>query len=564
MTSSRSNSWLIFLVVLAGSAFLLPASATAGNRKRVVVLELEGPKAEKFHEDLVKLIKKTHTIIPVDKWNGIAEELDASSPNEKNIKKVAKKLKIDAIVSGKIEKRRDNYIIQLKLREGKTGALVGNRIDVKAEGPRIDGQASSDLKDELIGAIDSVSTNKGGGGDSDSEDEDKPVKKKAGKKDDSDSEDEDKPAKKGFSKKKMTDEEDAEDKPAKKGFTKRDDDETNETRNSKKDDEDKPKKGKKDKDDEEDSPLPKGKKVVKKDDKKDKDDSEDEDGDKKPKKKVAKKDDESDGEEEGEGVEKSGDAVDDSEALSPGERAVDAVLGLSLNARQMAFSYASDLGNAPKPYKGVPVAGLLLDATIYPLAFGHKRHDILRGLGFKLMYDKVIKINSKQAGVTLPTSESRFAVGGAFRYPIGKAVVGATLSYSKQSFTIGSAGGVTSELPDVDYSIVEPAVFARYSITPKVILNVDAGFIAILDTGAIQSNTNYGAATVSGYELALGGDYLLTKNIFVRAAFKLESITMKFKGTGAMSTGRDADPAQDVFGATDKYIGGAATVGYLY
>ena len=551
MTSLKSNRWLVALVVLAGW-LVLPTSADAG-RKRVVVLELEGPKAEKFHDDLVKLIKKTHTIIPVDKWNGIAEELDASSPNDKNIKKVAKKLKIDAVITGKIEKRRDEYIIQLKLREGKSGNMVGSRIDVKSEGPRIDGQATSDLKDELIAAIDGVASNRGGGSDDESEDEEKPAKKKAGKKDDEESADEEKPAKKGFGKK--NDEEtnasrmkkDDEEKPAKK---------------AKKDDEEKPAKKMKNEDEEEDSPLPKSKKVAKKDD----EESEEEDGeDKKPKKKVAKKDDEESEDEDSVEASSGGGGLEGSEALTPGERAVDVVLGLSLNARRMSFSYASDLGNNPKPYKGVPVAGVLLDATVYPLAIGHKRHDMLKNIGLTVMYDKVIKINSKQGDVTLPTTQARYAFGAAFRYPIGeKFVVGATLRYGRQNFTISTVGGVSAEIPNVNYTILDPSIFLRYMATPKIILNVNLGFMAFLNTGAIQKNDSYGAATVTGFEGEIGGDYLLTKNIFARASFRFESIGFKFKGSGAMTTGRDTDMEQDVFGASDKYLGGAVTVGYLY
>ena len=536
MTNSRSNSWLTILVALVGW-LVLPTSADAGGRKRVVVLELEGPKAEKFHDDLVKLIKKNHTVIPIDKWNGTAEELDASSPNDKNIKKVAKKLKIDAIVQGKIEKRRDEYIIQLKLRAGKSGAVVGNRIDVKADGPRIDGSASGDLKDELIPAIDSVTSNRAGGGDDEAEEEEeKPAKKKPAKKDEEEAEEEEeKPAKKGFSRKK-DDEEAEEEKPAKKGFSRKKDDE-----------------------EEDDAPLPKPKKVAKKDD------EESEEEEEKPRKKVAKRD---DGEEEEDGIEASseeeGESVAGSEALRPGERAVDAVIGLSFNARRMAFTYSSDLGNKPRPYKGVPVAGVLLDATVYPLAFGHKRKDMLKNLGATVMYDQVIKINSKQGTTTLPTSQSHWAVGAVFRYPLGKATVGASLRYGRQAFTIGSSGGVTSEMPNVNYTILDPGAFLRYEVSPKIILNASFGYMAFLGTGAIQKNDQYGAATVTGFEGELGGDYLLTKNIFARASFKFETIGFKFKGTGSQSTMRDTDMEQDVFGARDNYIGGTVTVGYLY
>ena len=596
MTSSKSNRWLVALVVLVGW-LVLPTSADAG-RKRVVVLELEGPKAEKFHDDLVKLIKKTHTIIPVDKWNGTAEELDASSPNDKNIKKVAKRLKIDAVITGKIEKRRDEYIIQLKLREGKSGTMVGGRIDVKSEGPRLDGQASSDLKDELIAAIDGVASNRGGGGSSEDEgdDEEKPAKKKPGKKDADESADEEKPAKKGFGKKKdpeesadeekpakkkpskKDDEESAdEEKPAKKGFGKKNDDETNASRMKKdeeekpakkmkkEDEEEKPAKKAKKEDEEEDSPLPKPKKTAKKDEAKN-DESDEEDGEtQKPKKKVAKKDDAESDEEDSVEASGGGGGLEGSAALTPGERAIDAVLGLSFNARRMSFSFASDLGNSPKPYKGVPVAGVLIDATIYPLAVGHKRHDMLKNIGLTVMYDKVIKINSKQGAVTLPTTEARYAFGAAFRYPVGqKFVVGATLRYGRQNFTISSVGGVSAEIPNVNYTILDPSIFAHFLATPKIILNLNLGFMAFLDTGAIQKNDSYGAATVTGFEGEIGGDYLLTKNIFARASFRFESISFKFKGSGAMTTGRDTDPEQDVFGASDKYLGGAVTVGYLY
>lgn len=530
MTSSRSSSWFILVALVIG--LLVPATAAhAGGKKRVVVLELEGPKAEKFHADLVKLLKKNHTVIPVDKWNGTAEELDAASSNEKDLKKVAKKLKIDAIVTGKVQKRRDEYILQLRIRAGKSGATVGNSVEVKSEEARLDGTASSDLKDELIPVIDSVGSNRGG--DDEGDDEEKPSKKKKDK-DEGDSEDEEKPAKKGFSRKQDDEEETAALK------TKKD------SRNDSKKDED-----------EEESPLPKAKKSSKKSD----DEGDDEDKPKK-KKKVAKRD---DGEEE-EGVEESSEegGMEGAEALRPGERAIDAVLGLSFNARRMAFTYESGLGNTPKPYKGVPVAGVLIDATVYPLAVGHKRKDMLKNLGINVMYDKVIKIQSKQGTTTLPTSQSHYAFGASFRYPLGKATVGARLRYGRQAFTIGSAGNVTSEMPNVNYTIVDPAVFLAYEVSPKLTLNVNLGYMAFLNAGAIQKNDAYGAATITGFEGELGGDYSLTKNIFVRAAFRFETIGFKFKGTGAMSTMRDTDAEQDVFGARDNYIGGAVTAGYLY
>jgi hypothetical protein len=42
-------------------------------------------------------------------------------------------------------------------------------------------------------------------------------------------------------------------------------------------------------------------------------------------------------------------------------------------------------------------------------------------------------------------------------------------------------------------------------------------------------------------------------------------MSFSFGTTGTMATGRDNDPAtQDVLGATDRYIGGVATLGLVY
>jgi hypothetical protein len=575
---------LVVLCALVGAGGVAEA-----GRKRVVVLDFEGPKGDKFHDDLVKLIKKTHTVVPTDKWNGTAEEMDASAVSEKNIKKVAKKLKIDAVVEGKIEKRRDEFIIRLKLHEGRSGELVGNPIDTKADGPRIDGRAQRDLKDELVDAIDNVESNhlgtsdddvgpvaKKGAKKTDDEDaDDKPVVKKGAKKTDED--DDDKPVKKGFSKHvddergnekvekkgaKKTDEDD--DKlPAKKGAKKadEDDDKLPAKKGAKKtDDDDKlpaKKVAKKTADGDDDDKLP-AKKLAKKTD--DGDDG----NDKRGKKKVASSDDEGNTEVDAE----AGPALDAATAVSPGERALDAVLGLSVTARRMAFTIRPGLLMKPPNYRGTPVGGAMIDATVYPLAVGHKRADMLKNIGLNVMYDRVFKVNSKDAtGKVFASTESRFGFGGVFRYAFGRTatspVVIGSLGYGSQAFSITS--GTTIGIPNVKYSIFEPGAGLRFPITAKIIAGLDAKFMVITSAGQIQDATQYGTGSVLGFEGALGVDYLITPNIFARAAFRAETIGLNFKGTGTLSTMRDGDPTtKDVSGARDNYIGGMATVGYLY
>jgi hypothetical protein len=532
--TSRRWAALVVLCVVTG----LAGVAQAGGRKRVVVLEFEGPKSEQFHAELVKLIKKTHTVVSTDKWNGTAEELGASGVSEKNLKKVAKKLKVDAVVEGKIEKRRDEFIIKLKLHQGKTGELVGSPIGTKAGGPRIEGKAQRELNDELIGAIDNVEPNRAAGAPDD--EDDKPAKKLA---------DDDRPAKK------VARHEDDEDKPAHRGFSKksdagRDAESEDAPRKKKVDDEDRPARRVAKADDEDALPPKKAKKR--------RHDDDEDAAPRKRKKRVASEDDE--------GVEaEAGPALTKAEQLTPAERALDAMIGMTLTARRLSFQFRSGF-TAPTPgYKGNPVGGAMLDATFYPLAFGHTRRDIYKNIGVNVMYDRVLKIDSKDSmGNVLDTKASRWAVGGVFRYPISNApdsiVVGGTLSYGKQLFRIANA----VDIPSVNYSIYEPGVLARLPIG-KLTFGLDAGVLIINDTGQLQDQQHYGTTTLIGYEGELSADYMLTSNIFLRAAFRAETIRFKFEGNGALTTAHDGDPMTvDVRTGQDNYFGGFVTAGYVY
>src|SRR5262245_5922357 len=100
MTSSRSKTSISRWIAVVAVLVLGIGAAEAGGRKRVVVLDFEGPKADKFHDDVVRLVKKNHTVVATEKWNTAAEEADAGSINDKNIKKIAKKLKVDGVITG--------------------------------------------------------------------------------------------------------------------------------------------------------------------------------------------------------------------------------------------------------------------------------------------------------------------------------------------------------------------------------------------------------------------------------------------------------------------------------
>jgi hypothetical protein len=519
MTSSTSNtsrsSWLCAAVLV-----LWTSIAFAGH-KRVVVLDFDGPKADKFHDEIVKALKKKdHTIIGTDKWNGTAEELQATKLNKKNARKIAKRLKVDGIVTASIEKSDEGYVVHVKLRAGKSGAVVAEQIDLKSEGTKL---SRKEINDQLVTPIEGLEDNGGGAAetpDAGGDDDGAPATTSAHG---------------AFSKHGAGTEQTGADATETKTATKTKD------------------------------PEPK------------------------PEETHHKKHGQVASTTEDDGTSVSATAHVDEPApsgdlLTPAMRAVDFGVGMSFTARHLSYSVSPTLSNVPPGYKqGIPVAGGVLDATVYPFAITHKSTGILTDLGIEVMYDKVIDISSKknyidmttmaQQTATLATDEDHFSIGAVFRYPLNEGfVVGGKLMYMNQQFEIAQSfqnGTMTvgTDVPNVHYSAVQPNAFVHYTVTPQIIANADFGFDFITKTGDITSDkTGYGGAKDLGFEFTGGIDYKLTKAFFARALFHFEEISMTFKGDmNSLANTRDnMQMTQDVNGAKDYYYGGSVQIGIAY
>ncbi len=541
MTSSRSKTSISKARLVAALAVLVLAASTAfaGGHKRVVVLDFEGPKADKFHEDVIRLLRKSHNVVPLDKWTSTADELDAAKVTEKNVKKIAKKLKIDGVVTGKVEKRHDEYVLVLKLRSGTSGEVVGDKVEIKSDTSRLEGDAQRAIKDQLVAAVDDLESNHGGASDDDATADDPPKKHH------------------------HDDDTAATDDPPKKHHHKDDDAATSD---------DPPKKHRKDDDDSSASSDDPPKKHHK-------DDSDtsasSDDPPKKHHKRVASSEDD-------DGVTKdSGDqpaAMDSETAINPANRAIDMGIGLSFTARKLTFKSDADLAAPPPQYANqVPLPGAYLAGTVYPLSIGHNRTDIYAGLGLTFSYDRVLYIQSEKGYIDamtmtsetakLATIESRWSLGPVFRYPLnGKGAVGGSLVYSKQKFQIAQQLPDMSptDVPTILYQTIELGGFVQYPVIPKLTANLNVGLMAFLSDGDIGAPNQYGGGGKIGFEGAIGADYMLKPKIFLRAQIRLEEVSLSFNGTGAQTTMRDSDPAQDVHGATDMYYGGAVTIGFFY
>src|SRR5690606_39415980 len=64
------------------------------------------------------------------------------------------------------------------------------------------------------------------------------------------------------------------------------------------------------------------------------------------------------------------------------------------------------------------------------------------------------------------------------RYPMGKLVVGGSLTYGKQQFTVAQTlpNNQPTDIPSVEYTMFTPTAFLKYPLTSKINVNADASF----------------------------------------------------------------------------------------
>jgi hypothetical protein len=468
--------------------------AHADKKKRVVVLEFEGKHADKFHESVETLVGKHHEIVPIDKWNETATNIAADGKLPERIRKIAKKLHVDAVITGKVEKKDGKYTIKLKLRDGKTGDVVGSPLEVTDDDTKLDKAAKKEIRESIIVGIDGLGS--------------KEVVAEA-------------------------------DPPPKKHDLVKDHPET-------------------------------GADAV--GDKTAKTDPPPEDPPKHHKKKKETAATEPAAETGGGDVTAKAEPKVVGDTISPGERAVDVALGMSFVARKLNFTSTLSAGLSPPGYnQTVPVPGALIDATIYPLAFGHTKTDITKNLGINLLFDQVIHINSQVnnldgTSTKLQTTEGNYAFGAVARFPVGSTMtVTGMARYGRQSFSIAHPSGVNVDMPSVAYSMIEGEGKLQYVFSPQITIDARLGVLVVLNAGNIADPDQYGKATGFGFETEIGADYMLTKTIFARASIRAETIGLSFNGSGTQTFMRDGDSTTiDVTAARDTYFGATVAVGYLY
>ena len=345
--------------------------------------------------------------------------------------------------------------------------------------------------------------------------------------------------------------------------------------------EDKGKKKKGDEGDEED-PLGtkgKGKKVKDKDkdekkiSKKDKDEDEgDEDDDAKKKKKKKKKKVASEDEDESDEDEV---AIHRAAPLHSANR-VAARLDVGVSVQNRAFTYNSraNFPERPKAFNNQPVPGGRFEAELYPLAFSNPK-SVASGLGLAAEYDKTLLLTlhtSTEATVPIKANQQHYSFGVRLRLVFGKTSTSPSLTlgigYGKRQFTTDRhllTMASSLDLPDTKYTTIDPGLALRAPFAPQIALILGGRGLIITDAGPIQAATSYGRAKVFGVTAFGGIDIVLGNRFAIRLVGEFSQIGFAFTGTGDQARNRDMDPAtKDVGGATDRSIGGSATLAVLY
>ena len=526
MLSSRSNASASKQILVALGFLLALGGNASAAKKRIAFLDFTGPKAAKFQAPILKILKKSAKVVSQKAFDKASKKVKKFSMDGEGIAKVAKRLELAGVVSGKVAKKKGKYKLTIKMREGQEGEFLEDAVVVTVAAPKLNKAQEKKIAKELkamlgqLPAPDDAEEEEEG---EESDDSDRPVV--AGSDEDS--------------------------------------------------------KGGGDEGEEGEAPPKKGGKQLK--EKRtaaasegggDEDDGGGEENGG-----------EENGGEEGGGGKSGGDgdgAVSKGVALSSDQqadldargRAVDVAGGLSFSQRTLSFTHDPALVNTPQGYDGTLVPGLYITGELYPMALiDRKSTGFTRNIGLSLVVDKVLLIKSKPAGmddVDLPTSQLRWGAGLVYRWNFGSKPTSPTLKvsarYNKLSFSIDESGapeGVIIDIPDTAYSYIDPGVGIRFPVTEKIAALGEARFLFVTKAGQIQAMTQYGTTTITGYDVDLGAEYKLTSTLSVRGGLKYTHLGLKFDGTGDL-TDRNGDGTQDVTAAKDRYLGFYATAGWLY
>jgi hypothetical protein len=481
-------------------------TASTAHAGKVIVLAVNGDTRGELEDGLTAIVEDRHDIVTSGQAERVARRAGIDELDGPSLGKLAKKLGADAVVEGSISHEDEGYLFVVRIR-GKNGKTV-KKISVDLPKPKLTKKAQKRLG---MGVLDGIDTVLGVSEEDELADEPAPREAKKSKK-----------------------EKKAEARAAKKAARKQAQELAAEP------------------EPEVDEAEP---------------EMEDEAGDDEDR--VAVADDDSDAE-EALGVERGGDAPKKARVRP----AIVLMVGPSAKARTLTFNSRA-FDQAPLGYKSSLVPGARVAVEAYPLALSGDGTGAAAGLGVAFDYDKTIAMTTRSSDapdVNLETIQQHWDAGVRYRIGFGKKATSPTatlgVDYGRRVFQIKRdqlPAEAELDMPDVDYKYIAPGLQLRFPIGSKMAFQAGGRALLLQSAGAIQAEDAYGGAKITGFEAGGGLQYMATRSLFVNVEGSLTQIGYVFLGNGEETNNRDLDPAsQDVGGASDRYIGVLAAVGYAY
>lgn len=248
--------------------------------------------------------------------------------------------------------------------------------------------------------------------------------------------------------------------------------------------------------------------------------------------------------------------------------------GVSFQNRRLVFTQRGNFPEGPKPFNVSPVPGARFEAELYPFAFSNPK-SVLGGLGFAAEYDQTLSLTlrtSAEPDVPVAATQRHWSVGARLRIPFGGTPTSPSITLgagiARRRFEADRSGLMAArslDVPDTYYQMIDPGVQIRIPLAEVIALTFGGEALLIYDAGAIQKPTSYGQAKVFGASAQAGLDIVLANRFAIRLVGEVTQVGFSFTGKGELSVNRDGDPTtKDIGGATDRAIGGAATIGVLY
>jgi hypothetical protein len=527
---------VLFTTIAVGLALLVGSPAFAG-KKRVAVLEIEGARDDRLRNDVAKLLKKQARPLPAKDFERAQRKLKIKRLTARNVRKVAQRIEADGVIEGILVAEGSGYVLRLRLREGATGRTV-RKFTVFLKSPRMSRSIAKQLQKKLVAAVGNL----------------EPVL-------------DDPPE----PRERIEDEEfddveegaEFEDEEPVRQLRKR-------SKRSKRSKRAKRSRARDFIDDSDMEALP-----VDNDDDAEEEEMIDEDDD--------WDDDEEIEDEDGDtrDSDRDDDSGDERRADPTGRTAVISIsAGATVIGRSLKFAARPDLMTPPSEYNGAYAPGATLQGEFFPLATGDKSDSPTTKLGFAVDIERSVGLSSQVQGpdamaapVKLPTQRQKYGVHALYRHNFGTKSThpSATVSvgYNKLAFEVDLSNapeGVIIDVPNVAYSYVDPGLKLRFPAGEKLALLAEGKFMAVLDAGEMVTAEQYGKSTVVGFDGDVGIEVKAAARWIVRAGAHLTLVGYTFQqGAGELSSNRDGDLATlDVGGASDRYLGGYLTAGYLY